>query len=82
VLQYEDVVRHTALRLSTTFAFLGLDPTVTIANSSRVLNRGLHPIPTLTSSVRGRLVDLYAPDLKDLLAIVPDLDTSLWPSFT
>jgi len=36
----------------------------------------------LDDEARGRLRALYAPEVHDLAALVPDLDLSLWPGFS
>jgi Sulfotransferase domain len=78
VLQYEACRGQREEQLERTYGFLGIEP-------------GLGPPPeqlgareprerSLPAAERDRLAALFAPDVRKLAALVPDLDLSLWPS--
>jgi Sulfotransferase domain len=75
VLQYERCRLHYDAELRRTHEFLGLDP-----------DRGHSPPArdprerSLPDEDRTRLGELYAPDVRRLAQLLPDLDVSLWPS--
>lgn len=82
VLQFERCVQDPAAELARTYDFLGL---------------AAHPVPSdeltrprnvtrtdkidLDARRKALLVELYAPDVRALATMVPDLDLSLWPDF-
>jgi hypothetical protein len=82
VLQYERCVADAAAELARTYRFLGLDdgflpegigqPASPTRDDAKVW---------LAPEARGRLVELYRPDVADLIALAPELDVELWPNF-
>jgi len=79
VLQYERCVGDPAAQLAVTYRFLELDDRHRPAGPLRP-PRTVHPTP-LDRTTDRRLIDLYADDVTDLMALVPTLDLSLWPRF-
>lgn len=81
LLQYEQCVADPVGQLARTYRFLGLSTFVPEGVSRRV--SGTKEFVPLDAEVRRRLTDLYAPDIRALLANNPDLelDLSLWPNF-
>jgi hypothetical protein len=75
VLQYERCREHSDAERRRTHEFLGLDP-----------DRGLLPPKrdprerSLPDEDRARLAELYAPDVRRLAELLPELDVALWPS--
>lgn len=81
-LQYERCVREPATQLARTYEFLGLPlyvPSDDVMAQRRNVSRGTKPAiePRRLAALRGA----YAPDVRLLCDLVPDLDLSLWPNF-
>lgn len=80
VLQYEQCAADPAGQLAVTYRFLGLADHVPEDLRREVNVSGakvaIHP------DARRRLIDLYAPDVDELVASFPGIDRSLWPNFT
>jgi hypothetical protein len=79
VLQYERCVADPRGQLASTYCFLGLSEF-----EPDDLRRSVNASGTKVSiddGARQRLIDLYAPDVKDLATLLPDIDLSLWPNF-
>jgi hypothetical protein len=81
VLQYERCVADPAAELARTYRFLGLDDGFVPPGLRRPSSPTLQEKVALDDDARTRLVDLYAPDVAALSALVPELDTALWPNF-
>ena len=79
VLQYERCASDPAGQLASTYRFLGLDDHRP-ADLQRPVNVSGDKLP-LDAGARRRLVDLYAPDVDDLVSLFPGLDIALWPNF-
>ncbi len=79
VLQYERCVADPAEQIAATYRFLGLDdgyrPVV-----GAPPRQALGPLPPLDPDTTVRLARVYADDVEELVALVPSLDRSLWPS--
>jgi hypothetical protein len=82
LLQYERCVADPRAELARTYRFLGLEPFTPDGIDRRVSET--HRPVVLDDQTRGRLIDLYAPDVQALMAKYPDfdLDPSLWPNFS
>jgi hypothetical protein len=80
VLQYEQCADHPAEALAATYRFLGLDDAHRPAGLRRGVNVSGAKVP-LDDDARRRLVDLYAPDVDELVALFPSVDRSWWPNF-
>jgi hypothetical protein len=80
ILQYEKCMADPAGQLADTYRFLGLDPFVHEGIWRRV-NATTQTV-SLNEDVRKRLVDVYEPDVRDLVKQFPDLDLRLWPNFS
>jgi hypothetical protein len=79
--QYEACRADPAAEVARTYAFLGLapfepDPSALRGEVNPTTGRRFEPATPL----RHALVDGYAPDLEQLLDLVPELDLSLWPT--
>ena len=78
VLQYERCQADVAGQLRRTLDFLGID------EPSRMVDRAINvtagPKVGLPPYVREELVARYAPDVRALVEMVPDIDVDLWPS--
>ena len=82
VLQYERCVVDPVGELARTYRFLGLDD----AFRPDEMGRPASPTPggtkeRLDPEARRRLVELYRPDVAELVTVVSDLDLALWPNF-
>jgi sulfotransferase family protein len=75
VLQYERCRAEYATELRRTHEFLGLDPDRGFAPPMREPRE--RPVP---EEERHRLGELYAPDVRKLMGMLPDLDASYWPN--
>jgi len=81
VQQYEACRTDAAGELARTFAFIGLPAAaIDAGHFSRPVNPTTARKVDLTPSLRGALLDGYAPDLERLRSLAPELDLSLWPS--
>jgi Sulfotransferase domain len=79
LLQYERCAADAQGEATRTYEFLGLEPhTVTQAEIDRSRKRSSER-PPVTSEIAGMLADWYAPDVRRLQALMPDLDVTLWP---
>jgi hypothetical protein len=81
VLQYERCLRDRDAQLAATYRFLGLDDSHRPGRWSRPAPVRSAPMPDLDPDTRDRLVELYADDVAELVALDPGLDLSLWPDF-
>jgi Sulfotransferase family len=79
VLQYERCIVEPLEQLGLTYRFLGLDDEHRPADVSPPI--GEAALPPLDTDVTARLVDIYAADVAELMALAPLLDLSLWPDF-
>jgi Sulfotransferase domain len=75
VLQYERCLTAYGAELRRTHEFLGLDPDRGPAPPRRKPRER-----SLPAGERDRLAELYAPDVRRLAELVPQLDVSLWPN--
>jgi hypothetical protein len=80
VLQYELCAADPATQLARTYRFLGLADHHPDA-LRRPINVSGQKLE-LDPDARRRLVDLYAPDVDELVSLFPDVDRSLWPNFS
>jgi hypothetical protein len=82
ILQYERCVRDPQGELDRTYAFLGLPPHVLGEDElTRTRNVSTGERVTISDEHVAVLVEELLPDVRRLLALVPDLDLSLWPRF-
>jgi hypothetical protein len=82
VLQYERCARDAQALYDRTLTFLGLDPyRLDPAVLGRRVNATEGPKEPLSAADEERLVAEYAPDVRLLTSLVPDLDLDLWPRF-
>lgn len=81
VLQYEQCVADPRTQLERTFAFMGLEPELEadIDVAARV-NESRGSKVVLSEWQEEQLVRRYAPENERLVAMVPELDLSLWTS--
>jgi len=79
VLQYERCIVEPLSQLAVTYRFLGLDGDHRPADISPPIREAA--LPPLDADATARLVDIYAADVEELVAMVPTLDLSLWPNF-
>lgn len=77
ILQYERCRADFGAQLRRTYEFLGLD--LDVAEPPNAEPREPRPRP-LSPEERERLAHVYAPDVKKLVEIVPEIDPGLWPS--
>lgn len=82
VLQFERCTRDAAHELARTYSFLGLDDTYVPPDIAERRNESRAKKPTLPDHTRAALVRAYEPEVRRLVALVPDLDVSLWPNFS
>jgi Sulfotransferase domain len=83
VLQFERVLRDLQGQLDRVSAHLGLEPFILPADAAtQGAGRSHGGSPQLAPESLGALVDAYAPDVRALREMVPDLDLGLWPNFT
>jgi hypothetical protein len=75
VLQYERCRADYPAELRRTHRFLGLDPERGAAPPLRDPRER-----SLPADERRRLAELYAPDVRQLSELLPELDVSLWPN--
>ena len=80
VLQYERCAADPEGPLAATYRFLALDDGFRPAGLHRSVNVSGAKLD-LDPEARRRLVELYAPDVDDLVGMFPDLDLALWPNF-
>jgi hypothetical protein len=78
VLQYEACRARRGEELQRTYAFLGLDPG--LGPSPRELRARKPRERSLPRAETERLAELFAPDVRKLVKLFPELDASLWPS--
>ena len=78
VLQYEQCCRDPATNLRRTYEFVGLDPVRLPRRLRRRANVTTARV-TLSAEEREGLTMAYLDDVQRLLAIVDDLDLTLWP---
>jgi hypothetical protein len=81
VLQYERCVADPASELARTYRFLGLDDAFRPEGMARASSPTRTEKVALDPDARRRLVDLYAPDVAELVGLVPDIDLARWPNF-
>jgi hypothetical protein len=81
VLQYERCAIDPTGPLAGTYRFLGLDDGFRPTGLHRSVNASGQKLH-LEPDARRRLVDLYAPDVEDLVGLFPDIDLSLWANFS
>jgi Sulfotransferase domain len=82
VLQYERCTRDAQAEYDRTLAFLRLEPyRLDPALLARRVNATEGEKEPLTAADEERLVAEYAPDVRLLARLVPDLDLDLWPRF-
>jgi Sulfotransferase domain len=81
VLQYERARDEPLPDLARTYGFLGIDADFVPESLSEERNPAFGPRLEVPDEVREQLVDAYTPDVKRLLALVPDTDLQLWPNF-
>ena len=82
ILQYERCVRDPQAQLSRTYEFLGL-PDLKLADAElrQPRNATRRAAPALDPRRREALRAAYAPDVRLVCTLVPDLDLSLWANF-
>jgi Sulfotransferase family len=80
VLQYEQCAEHPAEALAATYRFLGLDDSHRPEGLRRGVNVSGAKVP-LDDGARQRLVELYGPDVDELVTLFPSVDPSYWPNF-
>jgi hypothetical protein len=81
VLQYERCVADPATELARTYRFLGLDDRFRPEGITRASSPTRTEKVALDPDARRRLVDLYGPDVAELVRLVPDIDLARWPNF-
>ena len=81
VLQYEHCVADPTGQLARTYRFLELEPFVPTALGDRV-NATARTLDALDDDVRGRLIELYTPDVRALATHFSEVDLSAWPNFS
>jgi hypothetical protein len=60
---------------------LGLDDAFRPEGMARASSPTRTEKVALDPDARRRLVDLYAPDVAELVGLVPDIDLARWPNF-
>jgi hypothetical protein len=80
VQQYERCAAEPATQLAITYRFLGLADHHP-ADLRRQINVSGEKL-RLDPEARQRLIDLYAPDVDELISLFPHIDRSLWPNFS
>ena len=78
IMQYERCVAAPAEQLVATYRFLGVDPEYRPATLDRPVNKTVEDKIALDPDVKSRLRDIFAPDVAELVKLVPALDLSLW----
>jgi hypothetical protein len=78
LLQYEACRARRDEELKRTYRFLGIDPGLGPPAAELVSREPRER--SLSAAERERLAALFAPDVRKLADLVPDLDPSLWPS--
>jgi hypothetical protein len=78
ILQYEACRARRDEQLKRTYRFLGIDPGLGPPAAELVSREPRER--ALSAAERERLAALFAPDVRKLAELVPDLDPSLWPS--
>jgi hypothetical protein len=81
VLQFEKCLIDAKGELLRTYDFLGLDEFVP-ADIAERRNESRVTKPDLPTHARGSLVEVYTPEVRRLVSLVPEIDLSLWPNFT
>ena len=74
ILQYERCVAAPVEQLVATYRFLGLDPEYRPAILNRPVNKTMEEKIALDADVKSRLRDIFAPDVAELVKLVPTLD--------
>jgi hypothetical protein len=84
ILQYEKCAQDPESELRKTFRFLGLEDMDLPERlfEKQVNTRQDHTKYTAPAYLRETQAKRYADDIRDLKALVPDLDLSLWPNFS
>jgi Sulfotransferase domain len=78
VLQYEACSARRDEQLKRTYAFLGIDPGLGPPEDQLATREPRER--SLTAAERERLAAVFAPDMRRLVELLPELDVSLWPS--
>jgi len=78
IMQYERCVAAPVEQLVATYRFLGLDPEYRPATLNRPVNKTMEEKIALDADVKSRLRDIFAPDVAELVKLVPTLDLTLW----
>jgi hypothetical protein len=82
VLQYEQCVREPAAQFARTLEFLGLPPYEPDPRLVRTrVNETVGEKRSVPTKDEQSLIEEYEPEVRQLKALVPDLDLSLWPRF-
>jgi Sulfotransferase family len=86
VLQFEQCIIDPLNELRRTLDFLGIDdppkmPKMSNARTDAWTNATIGPKVVLPEHVRQGLAVRYAPDVRELLAICPEIDLDLWPEW-
>jgi hypothetical protein len=81
ILQYERCRQAPRLELSKTYAFLGVDAEFRPQGLTNPVNRIDYVVPGFTAEQRTLLADYLRADVEETLALVPDLDRTLWQDF-
>jgi Sulfotransferase family len=85
VLQYERCVNDPLAQMQRTQEFLGLEPLATVPQAlQRWAPSGWNPPgenPELPERLRSELRSALADDVRQVLALCPELDPRLWPNF-
>lgn len=82
VLQYERCLADPIGQITRTYRFLGVDHRFRPPALERRVSPTTRPKTHLSRSARDRLAELYAQEVKQTMALVPDLDLDLWPNFS
>ena len=82
VLQYERCTANTAAEIERTWRFLGLDMELASPATPSEAAQAPRPKPDLAAGSREELVTLLRPDVERVVELCPEIDVSLWPSFS
>jgi hypothetical protein len=84
VLQYEQCMADPLAQANRTFDFLGLDPTAQIAPAqlTQRVNQTRIKKPMIDEATLGALRRSYRAELIQLFSEFPEIDSSLWPTFS
>ena len=77
ILQYERCRAQFEAELRRTYAFLDLETDVVEPQNAEPKEPRPRPLP---AEERDRLAGVYAPDVKKLVEVAPEIDPELWPS--